>query len=182
MPNKGERAADGSQRQAGLAKRFYKQVTTESDGGEGAALCSTASRYGLPARRLCDCRRAALAEAIAEEWRAQGERIDPAHHAAHPDRQQRHRRRRRARAGGDRRHHGACRLRPRLLPGGGAGRPGQGATEALGSRAGLGQGPRWARRCCLPRASRMSRSREPRSTGSRAARSAAMPSASRRCM
>ena len=38
MPNKGERAADGSQRQAGLAKRFYKQVTTESEGGEGTAL------------------------------------------------------------------------------------------------------------------------------------------------
>ncbi len=35
----------------------------------------------------------ALAEAVADEWRAQGERIDPNDHAAHQARQQCHRRR-----------------------------------------------------------------------------------------
>ena len=77
MPNKGERAADGSQRQAGLAKRFYKQVTTESDAGEGTALKLDGKPVRTPGKAALRLPTPALAEAIAEEWRAQGERIDP---------------------------------------------------------------------------------------------------------
>ena len=77
MPNKGERAADGSQRQAGLAKRFYKQVTTDAEGGEGAALKLDGKPVRTPGKAALRLPTPALAEAIAEEWRAQGERIDP---------------------------------------------------------------------------------------------------------
>ena len=77
MPNNGERAADGSQRQAGLAKRFYEQVTTESDGREGTALKLDGKPVRTPGKAALRLPTPALAEAIAEEWRAQGERIDP---------------------------------------------------------------------------------------------------------
>ena len=77
MPNKGERAADGSQRHAGLAKRFYKQVTTDTEGREGTALQLDGKPVRSPGKAALRLPTPALAEAIAEEWRAQGERIDP---------------------------------------------------------------------------------------------------------
>ena len=53
-----------------VRKRFYKDVAVEDADGQGAALrLDGKSALTLPTR--------ALAEAIAEEWRAQGERIDP---------------------------------------------------------------------------------------------------------
>ena len=77
MPNKGERAADGSKRHAGLAKRFYQHVTTDTEGGEGAALKLDGKPVRTPGNAALRLPTRALAEAIAEEWRAQGERIDP---------------------------------------------------------------------------------------------------------
>ena len=77
MPSNGEGAANGSQRQAGLAKRFYKQVTTDAEGGEGAALKLDGKPVRTPGKAALRLPTPALAEAIAEEWRAQGERIDP---------------------------------------------------------------------------------------------------------
>ncbi len=59
-----------------LPKRFYKDVSFADEGGRGAILLDGRpmrtpgkSPFAVPAR--------ALAEAIADEWRAQGERIDP---------------------------------------------------------------------------------------------------------
>ncbi|MGA7458475.1 MAG: ATP12 family protein [Methyloceanibacter sp.] len=77
MPNKGERAAEGSKRHAGLAKRFYQHVTTDTEGGEGAALKLDGKPVRTPGKAALRLPTRALAEAIAEEWRAQGERIDP---------------------------------------------------------------------------------------------------------
>lgn len=53
-------------------KRFWKQVTIE---GGGLALDGRSVR--TPARALLELPTPALAEAVAEEWRAVGERIDP---------------------------------------------------------------------------------------------------------
>lgn len=77
MPNTGERAANGSQREAGLAKRSYKQVTTDAGGGEGTALKLDGKPVRTPGKAALRLPTPALAEAVAEEWRAQGERIDP---------------------------------------------------------------------------------------------------------
>ncbi len=124
----------------------------------------------------------ALAEAVADEWRAQGERIDPAtmpltklansaiDGVLGP------------RAGGDRRHSRLRRLGPPLLPRARTARSGRGASEALGPRARLGQGRAGAPLMLSARASFMSPSREPRSTGSRRRSQAATRSAWRRCM
>ena len=77
MADTSERAANVSQRDAGLAKRFYQQVTTDTEGGEGAALLLDGKPVRTPGKAALHLPTRALAEAIAEEWRAQGERIDP---------------------------------------------------------------------------------------------------------
>ena len=67
----------GAQKALSFPKRFYKDVTVEyEDGGVAIRL------DGKPVRTPCKAALAvpgrALAEAIAEEWRAQGTHIDPA--------------------------------------------------------------------------------------------------------
>src|SRR5262245_16736741 len=59
-----------------LRRRFYEQVTlTEGEGGFGLALDGRPVR--TPARRALAAPSRGLAEALAEEWRAQSEYIDP---------------------------------------------------------------------------------------------------------
>jgi chaperone required for assembly of F1-ATPase len=59
-----------------LPKRFYKEVSVEPDGG-GFALRLDGKPVRTPAKAMLVLPNAALAEAVADEWRAQGERIDP---------------------------------------------------------------------------------------------------------
>ncbi|MGH6734790.1 MAG: ATP12 family chaperone protein [Methyloceanibacter sp.] len=61
---------------ASLPKRFYKDVTAK-DEGAGAALLLDGKPVRTPGKAPLAVPTRALAEAIAEEWRAQGERIDP---------------------------------------------------------------------------------------------------------
>jgi chaperone required for assembly of F1-ATPase len=77
VPDTSERAAKLSQRDTALAKRFYQHVTTDTGGGEGAALLLDGKPVRTPGKAALRLPTRALAEAIAEEWRAQGERIDP---------------------------------------------------------------------------------------------------------
>ncbi|WP_313669986.1 ATP12 family protein [Sandarakinorhabdus sp.] len=56
-------------------KRFYKDATVTGDGPFGVSLDGKALR--TPARELLAVPSLALAEAIAKEWQAQGEKIDP---------------------------------------------------------------------------------------------------------
>jgi chaperone required for assembly of F1-ATPase len=58
-----------------LPKRLYKKVTTAPD-GEGVAVLLDDKPIRTPAKAKLSVP-SQLAEAIAEEWRAQGERIDP---------------------------------------------------------------------------------------------------------
>jgi chaperone required for assembly of F1-ATPase len=60
-----------------LPKRFYKTVGIEDAGGEGAALLLDGKNVRTPGKAPLVLPSRALAEAVAEEWRAQGERIDP---------------------------------------------------------------------------------------------------------
>ncbi len=59
-----------------LPKRFYKEVSTAPE-GEGVAVLLDDKPIRTPAKAKLSVPSQALAEAIAEEWRAQGERIDP---------------------------------------------------------------------------------------------------------
>ncbi len=58
-------------------KRFYKDVGTAPE-GDGFAILLDGKPIRTPAKAKLSVPSQALAEAIAEEWRAQGERIDPA--------------------------------------------------------------------------------------------------------
>jgi chaperone required for assembly of F1-ATPase len=60
-----------------LKRRFYEAVTVREE-LDGFALVLDDRRVKTPARRALAAPRRPLAEAIAEEWRAQGEFIDPA--------------------------------------------------------------------------------------------------------
>lgn len=60
-----------------LPKRFYKDVAVEDEGREGAALLLDGKRVRTPGKAPLVLPSRALAEAVAGEWRAQGERIDP---------------------------------------------------------------------------------------------------------
>jgi chaperone required for assembly of F1-ATPase len=60
-----------------LPKRFYQDVTVKDEGG-GAALLLDGKTVRSPGKAPLVLPTRALAEAVAEEWRAQGERIDPA--------------------------------------------------------------------------------------------------------
>jgi chaperone required for assembly of F1-ATPase len=59
-----------------LPKRFYRTVAAE-DTGRGAALTLDGKTVRTPGKAPLVLPSRALAEAVAEEWRAQGERIDP---------------------------------------------------------------------------------------------------------
>jgi chaperone required for assembly of F1-ATPase len=58
-------------------KRFYEAVSVEDRGGEGAAVLLDGKGVRTPGKAALALPTRALAEAIAEEWRAQGDRIDP---------------------------------------------------------------------------------------------------------
>jgi chaperone required for assembly of F1-ATPase len=68
--------AGGKGRKALLPKRFYSDVSVKA-GGDGAALLLDGKPVRTPRKAPFVVPNAALAEAIAEEWRGQGERIDP---------------------------------------------------------------------------------------------------------
>ncbi len=59
-----------------LPKRFYKDVAVTDEGGR-AALLLDGKPVRTPGKAPLSVPTGALAEAIAEEWRAQGDRIDP---------------------------------------------------------------------------------------------------------
>ncbi|MCJ7527152.1 MAG: ATPase [Methyloceanibacter sp.] len=59
------------------AKRFYKDVAIEDRGGDGPALLLDGKQARTPGKARLILPTRPLAEAVAEEWRAQGERIDP---------------------------------------------------------------------------------------------------------
>ncbi|WP_185985159.1 ATP12 family chaperone protein [Aureimonas mangrovi] len=60
-----------------LPKRFYKTVSVQPE-GEAHAVLLDGRPLKTPGRRSLTLPSAAAAEAVAEEWRGQGERIDPA--------------------------------------------------------------------------------------------------------
>jgi chaperone required for assembly of F1-ATPase len=63
-------------RQQSLPRRFYKNVDTEPE-GDGIAVLLDGKPIRTPAKAKLSVSSQKLAEAIAEEWRAQEERIDP---------------------------------------------------------------------------------------------------------
>jgi chaperone required for assembly of F1-ATPase len=68
---------DALKEKPSLPKRFYDQVAIE-DKGDGIALLLDGKKMRTPGKAAFVLPTAALAEAIAEEWRGQRERIDPA--------------------------------------------------------------------------------------------------------
>jgi chaperone required for assembly of F1-ATPase len=73
VPNGG---SAGTGRKPNLPKRFYKDVSVEEE-GDGYALRLDGKPVRTPLKNLLALPTRALADAIAEEWRAQKERIDP---------------------------------------------------------------------------------------------------------
>jgi chaperone required for assembly of F1-ATPase len=67
----------GRESKTALPKRFYKEVAVEDRGAEGIALLLDGKPVRTPGKAPLVLPARALAEAVAEEWRAQGERIDP---------------------------------------------------------------------------------------------------------
>jgi chaperone required for assembly of F1-ATPase len=70
-------ASGGAPAAGSGAKRFYKDVTVADDGGEGARLLLDGKPVRTPGKAPLTLPTRALAEAVADEWRVQGERIDP---------------------------------------------------------------------------------------------------------
>lgn len=58
-------------------KRFYKKVAA-TDGEKGFALALDGRPVKTPAKNLLEVPTRALAQAMAKEWRAQGDKVDPA--------------------------------------------------------------------------------------------------------
>jgi chaperone required for assembly of F1-ATPase len=69
--------AKGAQRSS-LPKRFYKEVAIKDEGAGGASLLLDGKPVQTPGKASLILPNRALAEAVAEEWRRQGTRIDPA--------------------------------------------------------------------------------------------------------
>ena len=113
-------------------KRFYDQVAIE-DEGHGVALLLDGKKVRTPGKAPFLLPTTALAEAIAEEWRGQGERIDPqtmpltrlANSVIDGVKGNE--------AAVDRRHPEICRLRPSLLSRRRAEGTGRAPVQALGS-------------------------------------------------
>ena len=68
--------AKGAARTRSLPKRFYKEVTVVPE-GDGVSVRLDGKPIRTPAKAPLVLPDAALAEAVAAEWRGQGERIDP---------------------------------------------------------------------------------------------------------
>jgi chaperone required for assembly of F1-ATPase len=80
MPEKGksrETAPNGAARKTSLPNRFYKDVSVKDEERGGASLQLDGKPVRTPGKAALTLPARALAEAIAAEWRAQGERIDP---------------------------------------------------------------------------------------------------------
>lgn len=60
-----------------LPKRFYKEVAVEDEGAGGSALALDGKPVRTPGKAALALSSRALAEAVAQEWRAQDKRIDP---------------------------------------------------------------------------------------------------------
>ena len=67
---------EGPQERSSHPKRFYEHVAIKDEGG-GSALLLEGKKVRTPGKAPFLLPSAALAEAIAEEWRGQGARIDP---------------------------------------------------------------------------------------------------------
>ena len=61
-----------------LPKRFYSRVETKDEAGGGVSLRLDGKPVRTPGKKFLVLPTKPLAEAIADEWRGQGERIDPA--------------------------------------------------------------------------------------------------------
>ena len=68
--------AEGLKEKSSYPKRFYEHVAIK-DEGDGSALLLDGKTVRTPGKAPFLLPNAALAEAIAEEWRGQGARIDP---------------------------------------------------------------------------------------------------------
>jgi chaperone required for assembly of F1-ATPase len=66
-----------AERRKTLPKRFYREVGIKDEGSGRASLRLDGKPVRTPGKRPLLLPTAALAEAVAEEWRAQGDRIDP---------------------------------------------------------------------------------------------------------
>lgn len=64
-------------RKRSLPKRFYASAETKDEAGGGASLRLDGKPVRTPGKKPLILPTRALAEAIADEWRGQGERIDP---------------------------------------------------------------------------------------------------------
>ena len=68
-------------RKRSLPKRFYKEVTIKPEGagvsGAGVSVRLDGKPVRTPGKAQLILPNAAAAEAVAAEWRAQGERVDP---------------------------------------------------------------------------------------------------------
>jgi chaperone required for assembly of F1-ATPase len=77
MTTTSKSAALGASRAANLPKRFYKDVTIKEEEGGAASLLLDGKPVRTPGKAHLALPTRALAEGVAEEWRAQQERIDP---------------------------------------------------------------------------------------------------------
>jgi chaperone required for assembly of F1-ATPase len=68
---------NGRARNTSLPKRFYKEVALKDEGEGRASLLLDGKPVRTPGKAPLALPSRALAEAVADEWRAQGERIDP---------------------------------------------------------------------------------------------------------
>jgi len=69
---------NGAERTRRLPKRFYQEVAIKDEDGGGASLRLDGKQVRTPGKAPLVLPTVKLAEAVAGEWRAQGERIDPA--------------------------------------------------------------------------------------------------------
>jgi chaperone required for assembly of F1-ATPase len=80
MPQSGKTSSDAAKGGAGrqnLPRRFYKDVAIKDEGEGGASLLLDCKPVRTPGEAPLILPNRTLAEAVAEEWRQQSERIDP---------------------------------------------------------------------------------------------------------
>ncbi len=78
MADSSKSASNETAKKSSLPKRFYKNVTIKDEGEGSAALLLDGKTVQTPGKALLALPARALADAVAEEWSGQGERIDPA--------------------------------------------------------------------------------------------------------